>query len=137
MPDAQPKPTAAEVPFTPTDEEMRYVYARNNPDAADEWDRWLAEHDDAVRLEYEKRRSATPVVIENIQGTPADQWLAEHDAQVLRDAADEVEASGREQVRTYSRWRDHRAAVLTDQRWKADVALLRARAGRIAGVEQP
>lgn len=46
---AQPKPTAADVPFTPTDDEMRYVYARNDPDAADEFDRWLAEHDSQVR----------------------------------------------------------------------------------------
>lgn len=46
---AQPKPTAAaDIPFTPTDDEMRYAYARDLPSATSEFDRWLAEHDAQV-----------------------------------------------------------------------------------------
>lgn len=40
--------TAADVPFTPTDDEMRYAYAGDLPSATAEFDRWLAEHDRGV-----------------------------------------------------------------------------------------
>lgn len=50
-----------------------------------EFDRWLAAHDQAVRIAYEETRRPN-IRIDNIDGQPASEWMKKHDAEVTAAA---------------------------------------------------
>lgn len=65
---------------------------RTQADMEQEFDRWLAEHDHAVRTRWEMTRKPDPIIIENIQGEPAAVWMLRQRA----EAWDEGYGKGQE-----------------------------------------
>lgn len=89
--------------YTPTVEDVRdeWCYGIQDVDmdghvvvsfreAGEQFDRWLAEHDHQVRVEYESLRNPSPILIENVDSQPAGAWLAEHDAQLIEKLAEGI-----------------------------------------------
>jgi hypothetical protein len=72
--------------YTPTTEEMRAFtirhWAMTEEFVGSAFDRWLAAHDHEVRTQWEMRRKADPIIIENIQGEPAMEWMRKDREQV-------------------------------------------------------
>lgn len=100
--------------YTPTTEQVRErfvdgfpmdTWATSRATCGAQFDRWLAEHDHAVLVEYEKRRKPDPIHIDNIDSLHAATWLAEHDAEVKAQAWDEGKDAEREfQNRPRGEW---------------------------------
>lgn len=76
----------------PTTQQVLNAAAATGYYDPEELSRWLAEHDQQVRAEYEERRAMDPIHIENIDGKQASAWYAAElrkaRVEALREAAD-------------------------------------------------